>query len=130
MDKETVVCNWVCHIKQVIALDLASLQDEDKIGAHVVVAEIDESKLGKRNYHQVKGVLVICGVKSTLTCQMFAVHVNDCTAKPILDLIKATVNPGFIIHTDCWRGYRGYHPRYAASYGTPTNAIEGTRAGI
>lgn len=94
------VCNWVCHIKPVIVLDLASLQDE-----------------GKRKYnrgHQVEGVWVIGGVERTAERKMFAVSVNDRSAETIRDLIEAKVHPGSIIHTDCCR-----RPGYGASYCEP-----------
>ena len=117
------------------------------IGGDGVIVEIDESKFGKRKYnrgHRVEGAWVIGGVERTDQRRVFLQVIERRDADTILDVIQRHVAPGFIIHTDMWRGYAGIGAAFgiehrtvnhAANFfnpedGTHTNTIEGMWNGI
>ncbi len=72
--------------------------------------EMDESKFGKRKYHQghrVEGVWVVGAVERTALRRMFAISVDDRSRETLHDMIERFVLPGSIAHTDCWAAYEG-----------------------
>ncbi len=65
--------------------------------------EIDESKFGKRKHHRghrVQGVWVVGGVERTADRKLFAVTVEDRSARTLLQIIVDNVAPGSILYTD------------------------------
>lgn len=121
---------------------------EVKIGGPHVEVEIDESKFGKRMQHRgkrVKGVWVVGGVERTEERRMFALSVPDRSADTLKSIIETYVEPGSIVMTDGWGGYRNEdleeldmahgvvnHSEHFRDpeTGIHTNKIEGTWAGM
>src|SRR5271154_3427583 len=138
------IADYLRHFQQLVASNIN--EDDAIIGGPNIVVEIDESKMGKRKYHQghrVEGVWVVGGIERTTERKMFATSVQDRTQETLLDVITRHVAPGSIIHTDLWRGYYGLdtigmthrtvnHSRHFVDpeTGVHTNTIEGTWNGI
>lgn len=116
--------------------------DDVKIGGPGVIVELDESKFGKRKYHQghrVEGVWVFGGIERSDERKCFLVTVPNRTAATLLDVIERHVLPGSIIHTDCWKAYDrieelgrlyehftvNHSVEYVTEEGVHTNTIEG-----
>lgn len=106
----TTVCHWIGRLKQVIKFDIDSLDEEDrKIGGGGITVEVDESKCGKHGPqvgHPVLGVWVGGGVERTGDKRVFFEVLHDRTAGTLREMIRDNVQPGTIVNTDCWRGYR------------------------
>lgn len=103
------VKKWFDRFREAVELDIFECGEDYRIGGTDIIVEIDESKFGKRKYnrgHRVEGVWVVGGRERTPEKRMFAVKVHDRTATTLLDVIVRHVNPGSIIITDCWKGYR------------------------
>jgi transposase-like protein len=80
----------------------------EKIGGLNKTVEIDESKFGRRKYrrgHPVKGQWMFCGVESE-SGRTFLVPVPDRTADTQTNVIRACIEPGTTITSDCWAAYR------------------------
>ena len=142
---------WTKAIQDVIATVV--LNDQEKVGGHGIVVEIDESKFGKRKYqigHRVEGAWVFGGVELTPERKMFSVIVEDRTKATLHAVIKKHILPGSVIRSDCWSAYvnlnnpdeenlstwlpemnYGYEcvnhsVEYVTEDGVHTNTIEGT----
>lgn len=145
LSSATATC-WGKHFTQLVAWDM--MHNEQKIGGPNVVVEIDESKFGKRMYnrgHRIEGVWVVGGVERTAERRMFAIRVEDRTAKTLMDIIESYVLPGSIVITDCWKGYasdqlqamgiKHLTVNHSIQFVNPetgahTNTIEGTWSGM
>ena len=119
-----------------------NIRDNDvKIGGPGIIVELNESKFGKRKYHQghrVEGVWIFDGIERTDERKCFLVAVPNRTARTLLDVIERHVLPGSIIHTDCWRAcnrieelgqlYEHFTVNHSVGYvteeGVHTNTIE------
>ena len=141
---QRTVQRFVKIFQDVIGWDMASLPNEERlIGGEGIIVEIDESKFGKRKYHEghhVEGVWVVGGVERTAQRRLFAESVHDRSAATLRAIIERCVAPGSIVSTDCWRGYRdedlavlgmqhrtvNHSVEFVAADGTSTNAIEWT----
>jgi transposase-like protein len=78
-----------------------------KIGGPNKTVEIDDSKFGKRKYHRghrVQGQWIFGGVERD-TGRAFFVPVMDRTAETLTDVIRAWIEPGTKIISDCWAAY-------------------------
>ena len=53
-----------------------------------------------------EGVWVVGGVERTAERNMFAVTTRSRNARTLKGIIENHIQPGSIIYTDCWRGYR------------------------
>jgi len=72
-------------------------EDEGQIGGENVIAEIDESKFGKRKYHRghhVEGAWVIGGVERAVERRVFAEIVEKRDAATLVDVVRRRVAPG------------------------------------
>jgi hypothetical protein len=81
---------------------------EPKIGGPDIIVEIDETKLGKRQYnkgHHVGGVWCVCGIEKTESKKCFVLPVENRNAYIMHAIIKKYVEPGTIIYTDCLKAY-------------------------
>jgi transposase-like protein len=79
----------------------------EKIGGPDKTVEIDESKFGRRNYHRghpVKGQWVFGGVERG-SGRTFLVPVPDRTADTLMAIIRAWIEPGTTVISDCWGAY-------------------------
>jgi transposase-like protein len=96
-------------MKHFRGLITATLDEVDQvIGGDGIVVEVDETKLGKRKYnrgHRVEGVWIVAGVERTAQKKIFLVEIQDRSAETLLEIIRAHVLPGSIVHTDMFRGY-------------------------
>ena len=84
----------------------------DKIGGSGIIVEMDESKFGKRKHHRghrVDGVWVFGGVEKTDKSKIFLKVVRKRNKQLLTELTKKYVQPGSIVHTDCWKGYADVH---------------------
>jgi len=80
----------------------------EKIGGPNKTVEIDESKFGRRKYHKghpVKGQWVFGGVERE-SGRTFLVPVPDRTADTLLCVIRAWIEPGTTLISDCWAAYQ------------------------
>jgi hypothetical protein len=142
------ITDWCGFYRDLLGQDIEFTTRNEKIGGPGIVVEVDESKFGKRKYHRghkVEGVWVIGGVERTASRSLFVAVVPDRSALTILDLLTYYVQPGSIVYTDCWKGYREEdllklgcthvtvnHEEYFVDpiTGCCTNTIEGTWNGI
>ena len=145
------VTDWCNHLRSLVTWDLQTLDiPEGRIGGVNVVVEMDESKFGKRKYHQgrrVEGVWVVGAGERIPQRRMFAISVDDRsreTLHAIIERCHAMILPGSIVHTDCWAAYEGMEAHGIMAHGTVnhthnyvdpdtgvhTNTIEGTWNGI
>ena len=77
--------------------------DDITIGGDGIIVKIDESKFGKRKYHQghrVEGAWVLGGVERTSERKIFLATVERRDAETLLDVIRTHVLPGSIVYTD------------------------------
>ena len=77
--------------------------ENEQIGGVGKEIEIDESKFGKRKYHQgkrVDGLWVFGGIKRESKKCFFEI-VEDHSANTLIPIIKRNVKPGSIILSDC-----------------------------
>jgi transposase-like protein len=111
----------------------------EKIGGPNKTVEIDESKFGRRKYHRghpVKGQWVFGGVERE-SGRTFFVPVSDRTVDTRTNVIRAWIEPGTTVISDCWAAYwdivsHGYTHRtvnHSISFVNPgtgdhTNTIE------
>lgn len=131
---------WLEFIRQLVGESVP--EEEMTIGGEGVVVEVDETKLGRREYnrgHKVDGVWVVAGVERTTAKKMFVVSVEKRDEETITNIIKKHVLPGSIVYTDCWKPYIGAcknndldhqtvnHSKFYKDpeTGTHTNTIEG-----
>jgi transposase-like protein len=80
----------------------------EKIGGPHKTVEIDDSKFGRRKYHRghpVKGQWVFGGVERE-SGRTFFVPVSDRTADTLMNVIRAWIEPGTTLISDCWAAYR------------------------
>jgi hypothetical protein len=80
----------------------------EKIGGSNRTVEIDESKFVRRKYHRGHPVMdqwVFGGVERE-SGRTFRVPVPDRTANTLVNLIRAWVEPGTTLISDCWAAYR------------------------
>ena len=134
------VCDFQKHFRQLVS---DSVEIEDVIiGGEGIEVEIDESKLGKREYyrgHHVEGVWAVGGVERTPERKVFLVKVEQRDRETLFEIIRRHVRPGSIIYTDLWRGYAGlenegyqhHTANHSIQFLVPfteihTNTIEGT----
>ena len=78
------------------------------IGGDGVEVEIDESKFGKRKYHQghrVEGQWVFGGHEKYDKSKIFMIPVNNRKAATLERIIKKWIKPKSIIHSNCWKAY-------------------------
>jgi transposase-like protein len=138
------VCAFLKHFRQLVS---GHLEEADYvIGGENVIVEVDESKLGKRKYHRghrVEGIWVVGGIERTAEKRMFIVPVPDRSAATLVEIVKAHVKPGTMVHTDLWKGYHSLdqhgflhqtvnHSQCLVdpSSGVHTNTIEGAWNGL
>ena len=84
------------------------LNNSCKIGGNGVEVEIDESKFGKRKYyrgHRVEGQWIFGGREKYDKSKVFMFPVKKRDQKTLLPLIQNWIEPGSIIHSDCWKAY-------------------------
>ena len=96
---EHTVVDWRNFAREVCLSVLE--QDNEQIGGPGKFVEIDESKFGKRKYHQgkrVEGVWVFGGIESK---HCFFEVVEDRSAATLIPLIKKYIRPGTTILSDC-----------------------------
>lgn len=134
------VTNFYKHFRQLVS---CSISEEDvTIGGPNIIVELDETKLGKRKYnrgHRVDGTWVFVGIERTAERKLFAITVEDRSAKTLIPLILKHVMPGSIIYSDKWRaysslnelGYFHYSVNHSETYvndetGACTNSVKGT----
>jgi hypothetical protein len=98
-------CDWFQFCREVV---LEFMEGKSEIiGGEGKVVEINESKFGKRKYHQghyVKGQCVFGGVERG-SGQTFLVAVHDRSTETLIGLIKQWILPGTTIISDCWKVY-------------------------
>lgn len=117
------------------------LENSTKIGGEGVIVQIDESQLCKRKYH-VGRILanqeqwIVGGIDESGNVFMKITTIRN--AQTLTDIILEWVQPGSIIWTDSWKGYRkldehGYlhqtvnHTKeFVTEDGVHTNRIEAT----
>ena len=96
-------------IRQCMAEDLLQSHSGVMIGGPGHIVEADESKFGKRKFHQGKRVVGkwVLGGYDRQTGQIFLVECPDNVRNhhTLVGLIKKHVRPGTTILTDCWKGY-------------------------
>ena len=82
-------------------------RDSEAIGGPGNVAEIYESKFGKRKYHKgrkVNGLWVFVGIKRD-TQRLFLRTVCDRSSATLIPIIREFIVPGTKIISDCWKSY-------------------------
>ncbi|KAG0436766.1 hypothetical protein DMUE_4066 [Dictyocoela muelleri] len=80
----------------------------EPIGGEVVIVEIDESKFGKRKYHEghrVEGVWVLGKVERFGDRRIILVNIENRNSETLTELIGKYIKPWSIIYSDCLRGY-------------------------
>ena len=102
--EETLV-DWYNLCREVCSEVLE--KENVKVGGPGKVAEIDESKFGKRKYHKGRrkdDVRVFGGIeRDTKNC--FLTSVQDRSAGTLIPIIKQYVLPGTTIISDYWKAY-------------------------
>ena len=115
-------------------------EQSEAIGGPGKIAEIDESKFGKRKYNRgkrVDGVWVFGGIERDSTPpKPFFVPVSDRSAATLIPIIKRWILPGTTILSDCWKAYSSlekegfihdtvnHNLHFITESGTHTNNIE------
>ena len=100
------VTDWCNHLRSLVTWDLQTLDiREGRICGVNVVVEMDESKFGKRKYHQGHRVEGVWVVERTPQRRMFAVSVEDRSRETLHAILERQILPGSIVHTDCWAAY-------------------------
>ena len=100
------VIEWSAYFRDICQFKIMS--NSCKIGGPGVHVEIDESKFGKRKYYKGKKVLgqwVFGGRETEDKSKVFMVPVKNRKARTLVPLIVKWIEPGSIIHSDCWRAY-------------------------
>jgi hypothetical protein len=101
---------------EVCVADLLNRGDQNMIGEHGIVVEIDESKYSKRKYHRgkrVEGNWVFGAIERLYNYeknkyfagQFVLLVVEDCTKETLGSIIKSFIRPGSFIISDCWSAY-------------------------
>ena len=86
----------------------AVIDNSTPIGGNRIEVEIDESKFGKRKYHKghkVEGQWVFGGREKYNKKQIFMIPVCNRKESTLIPIIKKWIEPGSIIHSDCWKAY-------------------------
>jgi len=99
------VTDWRQFVREAMAVYLED--NSQKIGGPDKTVEIDESKFGKRKYHRghrVQGQWIFGGVERG-TGRSFFVPVRNRTKATLTAIIRAWVEPGTTIISDCWAAY-------------------------
>ena len=100
---ESAGVDWSSFCRKVCRITL--LKNSDKLSGKVV--QIDESKFGKRKYHQghhVEGQWVFGGIEEdSRKCFLVAVKKRD--KQTLLSIIQQWIEPGTIIVSYCWKAY-------------------------
>lgn len=122
-------------------LVIRTLHDDDQvIGGHRIVVEVDESKFQKSRDD--KGIWIVGGIERTNERKCFFKVVEQRDSKTIKDIISKHVRPGSTVFTDSWKGYseiknlnithrRVNHTQgFISNTGAHTNTIEGTWSGL
>ena len=105
LSKKTVI-EWTTFFRECCVTTM--IDNSEQIGGNGIEVEIDESKFGKRKYyrgHRVEGQWVFGGREKYNKKKVFMVPVNDRKQKTLLPIIKKWIQPGSIIHSDCWKSY-------------------------
>jgi hypothetical protein len=141
----STVSSFLGHFRSLVA---SSLEDEHNvIGGPNVIVEVDESKMGKRNYnrgHRVDGVWIVSGVERTPERKVFLRVVENRSANTLLGILGQHVAPGSLVYTDLWKGYCKINERLGLDHytvnhslhfkdptsGVHTNTIEGSWNGL
>ena len=134
---ESAGVEWSSFRRKVCKITL--LENSDKLGGKGKVVQIDESKFGKRKYHQrhhVKSQWVFGGIEEdSRKCFLVAVEKRD--KQTLLPMIQQWIEPGTIIVCYCRKAYlkleaHGYEHRtvnqsveFVNKDGDHTNKIEG-----
>lgn len=97
---------WSAYFRDICQYQM--MKTSCKIGGPGIHVEIDESKFGKRKYYRGKRVLgqwVFGGRETKDKSKVFMVPVKNRKARTLVPLIVKWVEPGTIIHSDCWKAY-------------------------
>ncbi|GBO43469.1 hypothetical protein AVEN_207531-1 [Araneus ventricosus] len=97
-----MVTDWMNFCREVCEDECLAF--DGKIGGVGKIAEIDESKFGKRKYNRrrrVEGKWVFGGLLRYSNDCFFEV-VDERSADVLLEVIKRRILPGTTIMSDCW----------------------------
>ena len=137
----TTIVDWYNISREVCISILEKFSQQIHVGGPGKVVEIDESKFGKRKYHEgrrVDGVWVFGRIeRETKNCFFKCFH--DRTANTLISIIKEHILPGTTIYSDCWKAYNSLNSEcfshltvnHSVNFvdpetGTHTNTIEST----
>lgn len=135
---EGTVSEWFSSFREVIVAHTEQLQmNGGRIGGQDIVVQVDEALIGRRKYNRgrvVQGTWVIGMIDESGEIRLEICARRD--ANTLGDIVSRHVQPGSIVHTDCWRGYqqltdRGFvhhqvnhSQEFVAPDGTHTQRIE------
>ena len=100
------IADWGMFCRETLLVYL--LGCSEKIGSPNKTVEIDESKFGRGKYnrgHALKGQWVFGGVECE-SGRTFLVPVPDRTADTLTSEIRAWIEPGTKLISDCWAAYQ------------------------
>nr|XP_042902419.1 uncharacterized protein LOC122270154 [Parasteatoda tepidariorum] len=105
INNDKTITDWKNFCRD-FCVDICTRKRE-MIGGPGIIAEIDESKFGKRKYNRgkrVDGKWVFGGVERESRRCFFEVA-PDRTKKTLLSIIEQNILPGTTIMSDCWKSY-------------------------
>ena len=123
--------DWDSFCREVCEITL--LEKSEKLGGKGKLVQIDESKFGKRKYHQgyVEGQWIF-GIIGEESRKYFLLPVEKRDESTLLPIIQQWIEPGSIIVSDCWKAYlnlekQGYIHRTLNHSKEFVNKMETTR---
>jgi hypothetical protein len=103
---ENTITDWAMFCRETMSVFLEGCSE--KIGGPNKTVEIDESKFSRRIYHRVlpvEGQWMFGGIERE-SGRTFLVPVPERTADTLMNHIRAWIEPGTRVISDCWAGYR------------------------
>ena len=105
LSKKTCI-EWTVFFRE--ACLTMMVEHSEPIGGNGIEVEIDESKFGKRKYyrgHRVEGQWIFGGREKYNKKKVFMIPVHNRKQNTLIPLIQKWIQPGSIIHSDCWKSY-------------------------
>lgn len=98
------------YCREVVVNDFLERQEtRGKLGGVGKIVQIDESKIGKRKFNRgrmIEGHWILGMIEDgSEDFRIFVCPDNIRSSAVLVPLIEANVEPGTIIHTDCWKAY-------------------------